>query len=211
MKLLTVATDVSNKKLYDLMASADKFGWNLEIIVTEWKGFGTKLIETYNYLQKNPQITEFIFVDAYDVIALSTPKEVIEKIKDRTKMLISVEKNCWPKSELASQYPKTDSEWKYINSGSYYSPSKLFIDMVEANPPLYIDDDQLYFSLEWLKNQSIALLDYDCEVFQSYSFISEGDFSYKNNRVQNLKTNSQPIFLHGNGKTCMKSVTDLIF
>jgi hypothetical protein len=147
MKLLTVATDVSNKKLYDLMASADKFGWNLEIIVTEWKGFGTKLIETYNHLKKNPQITEFIFVDAYDVIALSTPQEVIEKIKDRTKMLISVEKNCWPKSELASQYPKTDSEWKYINSGSYYSPSKLFIDMVEANPPLYIDDDQLYFSL----------------------------------------------------------------
>jgi len=58
MKLLTVATDVSNKKLYDLMASADKFGWNLEIIVTEWKGFGTKLIETYNHLKKNPQITK---------------------------------------------------------------------------------------------------------------------------------------------------------
>jgi hypothetical protein len=210
MKLLTVATDVSNKKLYDLMTSADKFGWNLEIIVTEWKGFGTKLIETYNYLQKNPQITEFIFVDAYDVIALSTPKEVIEKIKDRTKMLISVEKNCWPKSELASQYPKTDSEWKYINSGSYYSPSKLFIDMIEANPPLYIDDDQLYFSLEWLKNQSIALLDYDCEVFQAYSFIADDDFGYENKRLQNLKTKSQPVLIHSNGKTDDTKILDLL-
>jgi hypothetical protein len=210
MKLLTVATDVSNKKLYDLMVSADRFGWNLEIIVTEWKGFGTKLIETYNHLKKNPQITEFIFVDAYDVIALSTPKEVIEKIKDRTKMLISVEKNCWPKPELASQYPKTDSEWKYINSGSYYSPSKLFIDMVEANPPLYIDDDQLYFSLEWLKNQSIALLDYDCEVFQAYSFIADDDFGYENKRLQNLKTKSQPVLIHGNGKTCVDKVLELI-
>jgi hypothetical protein len=210
MKLLTVATDVSNKKLYDLMASADKFGWNLEIIVTEWKGFGTKLIETYNHLKKNPQITEFIFVDAYDVIALSTPQEVIEKIKDRTKMLISVEKNCWPKSELASQYPKTDSEWKYINSGSYYSPSKLFIDMVEANPPLYIDDDQLYFSLEWLKNQSIALLDYDCEVFQAYSFIADDDFGYENKRLQNLKTKSQPVLIHSNGKTDDTKILDLL-
>jgi hypothetical protein len=210
MKLLTVATDVSNKKLYDLMASADKFGWNLEIIVTEWKGFGTKLIETYNYLKKNPQITEFIFVDAYDVIALSTPQEVIEKIKDRTKMLISVEKNCWPNSELASQYPKTDSEWKYINSGSYYSPSKLFIDMVEANPPLYIDDDQLYFSLEWLKNQSIALLDYDCEVFQAYSFIADDDFGYENKRLQNLKTKSQPVLIHSNGRTDNTKILDLL-
>jgi hypothetical protein len=210
MKLLTVATDVSNKKLYDLMASADKFGWNLEIIVTEWKGFGTKLIETYNHLKKNPQITEFIFVDAYDVIALSTPQEVIEKIKDRTKMLISVEKNCWPKSELASQYPKTDSEWKYINSGSYYSPSKLFIDMVEANPPLYIDDDQLYFSLEWLKNQSIALLDYDCEVFQAYSFIADDDFGYENKRLQNLKTKSQPVLIHSNGRTDNTKILDLL-
>ena len=57
MKLLTVATDTTNNKLFDLMASADKFGWNLEVIITEWKGFGTKLIETYNHLQKNPHIT----------------------------------------------------------------------------------------------------------------------------------------------------------
>jgi hypothetical protein len=210
MKLLTVATDVSNKKLYDLMFSADRFGWNLEIIATEWKGFGTKLIETYNYLKKNPQITEFIFVDAYDVIALSTPQEVIEKIKDRTKMLISVEKNCWPNSELASQYPKTDSEWKYINSGSYYSPSNLFIDMIEDNPPLYVDDDQLYFSLEWLKNQSIALLDYDCEVFQAYSFIADDDFGYENKRLQNLKTKSQPVLIHSNGRTDNTKILDLL-
>jgi hypothetical protein len=210
MKLLTVATDVSNKKLHDLMASADKFGWNLEVIVTEWKGFGTKLIETYNHLKKNSQITEFIFVDAYDVIALSSPQEVIEKIKDRTKMLISVEKNCWPNSELASQYPKTDSEWKYINSGSYYSPSKLFIDMIEANPPFYIDDDQLWLTNRFLNNPNDKVLDYDCEVFQAYSFIADDDFGYKNKRLQNLKTKSQPVLIHSNGKTDDTKVLDLL-
>ena len=74
MKLLTLATDVANKKLLDLIASSDKFGWNLEVIVAEWRGFGTKLIETYNYLKKNPRITEFIFLDAYDVVAFSSPQ-----------------------------------------------------------------------------------------------------------------------------------------
>jgi hypothetical protein len=210
MKLLTVATDVSNKKLYDLMFSADRFGWNLEIIATEWKGFGTKLIETYNHLKKNPQITEFIFVDAYDVIALSSPQEVIEKIKDRTKMLISVEKNCWPNSELASQYPKTDSEWKYINSGSYYSPSKLFIDMIEDNPPLYVDDDQLWLTNRFLNNPNDKVLDYDCEVFQAYSFIADDDFGYENKRLQNLKTKSQPVLIHSNGRTDNTKILDLL-
>jgi hypothetical protein len=210
MKLLTVATDTTNNKLFDLIASADKFGWNLEVIVTEWKGFGTKLIETYNHLQKNPHITEFIFVDAYDVIALSSPQEVLEKIKDRTKMLISVEKNCWPNSELASQYPKTDSEWKYINSGSYYSPSKLFIDMIESYPPLYIDDDQLYLTNEFLNNPDDKVLDYDCEVFQAYSFIADDDFGYENKRLQNLKTKSQPILIHSNGRTDNTKILDLL-
>jgi hypothetical protein len=210
MKLLTVATDIANDKLFDLISSADKFGWNLEVIVTEWKGFGTKLIETYNHLQKNPHITEFIFVDAYDVIALSSPQEVLEKIKDRTKMLISVEKNCWPNSELASQYPKTDSEWKYINSGSYYSPSKLFIDMIESYPPLYIDDDQLYLTNEFLNNPDDKVLDYDCEVFQAYSFIADDDFGYENKRLQNLKTKSQPVIIHSNGRTDNTKILDLL-
>ena len=210
MKLLTVATDIANDKLFDLISSADKFGWNLEVIVTEWKGFGTKLIETYNHLQKNPHITEFIFVDAYDVVALSSPQEVLEKIKDRTKMLISVEKNCWPKSELASQYPKTNSEWKYINSGSYYSPSKLFIDMIESYPPLYIDDDQLYLTNEFLNNPDDKVLDYDCEVFQAYSFIADDDFGYENKRLQNLKTKSQPVLIHSNGRTDNTKILDLL-
>jgi hypothetical protein len=210
MKLLTLATDVANKKLLDLIASSDKFGWNLEVIVAEWRGFGTKLIETYNYLKKNPHITEFIFVDAYDVVALSSPQEAIEKIKDRTKMLISVEKNCWPNSSLASKYPKTDSEWKYINSGSYYSPSKLFIDMIEANPPLYIDDDQLWMTNRFLNNPNDKVLDYDCEVFQAYSFISDDDFGYENKRLQNLKTKSQPVLIHSNGKTDDTKVLDLL-
>jgi hypothetical protein len=210
MKLLTLATDVANKKLLDLIASSDKFGWNLEVIVAEWGGFGTKLIETYNYLKKNPHITEFIFVDAYDVVALSSPQEAIEKIKDRTKMLISVEKNCWPNSSLASKYPKTDSEWKYINSGSYYSPSKLFIDMIEANTPLYIDDDQLWMTNRFLNNPDDKVLDYDCEVFQAYSFISDDDFGYENKRLQNLKTKSQPVLIHSNGKTDDTKVLDLL-
>lgn len=210
MKLITVASHLEEQGLDNLVMSAQKFNWDISVICTEWKGFGTKLIETYNYFKQNPDVKELIFVDAYDVLILSTPQEVEEKIQDRSKMLISVEAGCWPDSSLADKYPKTEHKCKYINSGSYYTPSKLFMDMFEANPPIYTDDDQLYLSLEWLNNPSIGLLDYDCKIFQSYSFIGEGEFGYNNGRLQNLKTGSQPIFIHGNGKTCMKNVLDLI-
>ena len=210
MKLLTVATDISNIHLRDLMVSADRNGFDLEVIVAEWKGFGTKLIQTYNYLINNPDVTEFVFVDAYDVIVLGTLNEFEEKLQDRSKMLISVEKNCWPNQNLSSLYPQVDSDWKYINSGSYFSPSKLFIEMVESNPPLFIDDDQLWLTNEFLKNKEDKVLDYKCDVFQSYSFIAEDDFAYNDNRLENLKTGTKPIFVHGNGKTNMDNILDLI-
>jgi hypothetical protein len=80
MKLLTVASRLEEQGLNNLIKSAEKFKWDIEIICTEWRGFGTKLIETYNYLKKNPHITEFIFVDAYDVLALSSNhKKLLKK------------------------------------------------------------------------------------------------------------------------------------
>jgi len=210
MKLITVVTDLNREGLTFLIDSSQKQGWDIEIIITEWRGFGTKLIETYNYLKRNRDVKEFIFVDAYDVITSGSPKELEEKIVEREKMLISVEKGCWPQSDLADQYPKVDTDWKYINSGSYFSPSKLFMDMIEANPPLYIDDDQLWLTNEFLHEQRNKVLDYKCEVFQSYSFIAEDDFGYDNKRVLNLKTLTTPIFLHGNGKTDMTKVIELL-
>jgi hypothetical protein len=210
MKLLTVATDLNREGLTNLINSAQKFGWDIEVIVSEWRGFGTKIIETYNYLKKNPDVTEFIFVDAYDVIVLSTPEEFKEKIVDKDKMLISVEKNCWPDSLLSILYPPIFGNWKYINSGSYYSPSKLFIDIIEDNPPLYTDDDQLWFTNQFLDSPENKLLNYSCDIFQAYSFISDDDFGYDSNRLQNLKTGSEPIFIHGNGKTDMTKVLELL-
>jgi hypothetical protein len=137
MKLLTVASKLDEKGLDNLVMSAQKFGFDIEGICTEWRGFGTKLIEVYNYFKQNPDVKELIFVDAYDVLVLSTPKEVEEKIKDRTKMLVSVEKACYPDSNLASEYPETEHGWKYVNSGTYYAPREVFMSLfenVKSNP-----------------------------------------------------------------------------
>jgi len=210
MKLITVASRLEEQGLNNLIKSAEKFKWNIEIICTEWRGFGTKLIEVYNFFYKNPNVKEVIFVDAYDVLVLSNHEEVIEKIKDRTKMLVSTEKACYPDSSLGSQYPEVDSEWKYINSGTYYAPRDLFMDLIDKNPPLYSDDDQLWMTKMFLSNRDKFVLDYDCEVFQCHSFVAEDDYEYKDKRVFNLKTKSKPSIIHFNGKSDNTKVLELL-
>lgn len=210
MRIITVASHLDVKGLEDLIESLQKFKHDFDIIVTEWRGFGTKIIEVYQYFKQNPDVQELIFVDAYDVLFLSDAKEIEEKIKDKRKMLMSVEKACYPKSELAVKYPETKSEWKYINSGTYYAPREVFMKIVENNYPQFSDDDQLYMTLEFLKNPNDFVLDYDCEVFQCYSFIAEDDYEYKDNRVYNKKTNSIPSIIHGNGRTDLSKVLKLL-
>lgn len=210
MRIVTVASHLEVEGLENLVHSLQKFRHDFDIIVTEWRGFGTKIIEVYQYFKQNPDVQEVIFVDAYDVLFLSDAKEIEEKIKDKRKMLMSVEKACYPKSELAVKYPETKSEWKYINSGTYYAPREVFMKIVENNYPQFSDDDQLYMTLEFLKNPNDFVLDYDCEVFQCYSFIAEDDYEYKDNRVYNKKTNSIPSIIHGNGRTDLSKVLKLL-
>jgi len=210
MKLITVASHLEEQGLDNLVMSAQKFNWDISVICTEWKGFGTKLIETYNYFKQNPDVKELIFVDAYDVLILSTPQEVEEKIQDRSKMLVSTEKACWPQSDLASEYPETKHEWKYANSGTYYAPREVFMDLFENHPPQYESDDQLWLSLLFLEHSDKIVLDYDCEVFQCHSFVAEDDYEYKDGRVYNLKTKSKPSIIHFNGKSDNTKVLELL-
>jgi hypothetical protein len=184
------------------------------VIDAQWKGFGTKLIETYNFLINNPQIERFVFVDAHDVVVLSNPKNfnnVLNYCQFESKMLVSCEKACWPDSSLADKYSEYWSEWKYVNSGTYYAPSDIFIKVFESSPPEYHEDDQLWLTNRFLNQSGEDIkTDTNCMLFQSYSHIADDDFGYENNRLQNLKTLTQPIFIHGNGRTDMTLIDQLL-
>jgi hypothetical protein len=82
--------------------------------------------------------------------------------------------------------------------------------MFEKNPPPYTDDDQLWLTKTFLANQDKVLLDYNCDIFQCYSFIADDDFTYNNSRLQNLKTNTEPILVHSNGRTDNSKILELL-
>lgn len=209
-KVITVTNNIERSE--PLINSLGRLGWNTAVLVVEWKGFGTKLISTYEYLKQNPDIDRFVFCDAHDVVVLGTPGEFESKLKDKNKILFNAERGCWPPpvQEFEHLYKTYEHGFNFLNSGVYYSPSKLFIDLMESAMPEYKSDDQWYFSMQYLFGRWGIELDNNCDVFQCYSFFKEDDFSYENNRLHNLKTNSTPIFIHANGGGGMPLIYELL-
>lgn len=201
LKVITVTNNLDATK--PLLDSLCKNHWDCVIIDMPWRGFGTKLIETYQYLKENPEVTEFVFCDAFDVICLGTPEEFLSKLIEPDKMLLSAEKGCWPPS--MQQYevyyePIETGFFNYVNSGLYYSPAKIFIEIMERNMPQYESDDQEWMGLNFLFNDEVEIrLDRNQVLFNSHSFIADGEYGYENNRIQIL--GNQPVFIHSNGRT----------
>jgi hypothetical protein len=209
--IITVTNNIEHPGLKRLIDSAERFGWEVYVIEATWKGFGTKLIETEYFLKQNPQIESFVFVDAHDVVVLGSPEEFNENLSFSQSIVVSCEKACWPVQELAVSYPSNDvGDWKYINSGLYYADSDSFIKLFDSSPPLYEDDDQEWFTRSYLRNDYHIIRDFNCILFQSYSHIADDDFAYSDGRLINLKTNTRPIFIHGNGRTDMSQINKLL-
>lgn len=193
MVLITVASDVTQTER--LQRSAEKHGYDLRILLVDWKGFGTKLLAVRQYLQSQPDITEFVFCDAYDVICMKPWEEMPERIN----LCLSAERGCWPDAHLREQYVVHDSEtgYDFVNSGLYYAKSEYFIGLtgdVQA-----ADDDQRFMTSVYLAGK--AALNFACDYFQSYSFIREGEYTYDEEQPFNNVTGTTACLWHSNGKT----------
>lgn len=210
LKVITVTNNMVATQ--PLINSLNKFKWDWVAIESEWRGFGTKLIETYNFLKANPDVDRFIFADAHDVLVLGSPEEFEGKLPNKDCILFNSERGCWPPpvQEFEHLYKKFDHGFSFLNSGVYYAPSKLFIEVFEAAPPQYKSDDQWWASMLYLFGRHNILLDSNCDVFQCYSFIQDGDYSYGDTRILNNKTGTMPLWFHGNGKTDMSKILELI-
>lgn len=201
LKIITLTNQLNHPGFLKLKASLDHFGYDWHCIETEWKGFGTKIIETAKYLETiRNKYSHFIFVDAHDSFVLFPESFVIEELP-LNYGLLSVEKNCWPVQDLVKNYPCTSSEWKYVNSGNYFMPIWMFLEIVKLFPIDYADDDQLWLTRVYLSHRYALHLDYDCTIFQSLAFKADDDYKYKTYSIYNLKTDTFPVFFHKNGGT----------
>ncbi len=205
-KFITTTSDLD--KCFQLRRSLILNDWNYHIIEHEWKGFGGKIIETYNYLKANPDITHFFYSDAWDTVVLGTMEEALSKLPSTDIILFSAERACYPHPGKAGKYPDHDSPWKYLNGGGWFASSDLFCQMVESNMPAVDINDQAWFTDRFL--DGYITLDYNCTIFQTMAFCRETDFKYQTHRLYNRVHRTTSLFIHGNGHTPMPKVYDLL-
>jgi hypothetical protein len=204
MKVIVSLDNPQHPGWLKLEESLKRHGWDYHAIVTEWKGFGTKIIGLYEYLI-NSTIYQFIYLDAYDNYCVAGPDELKHKPKKNHKIILSTEKGCYPDTHNIGKFPTVSHDWKYINSGQIWGNSVDFCKIYQMNPPRFEDDDQRWYTDTYLNlvNQCDWVgLDY-CNMFQSIAFESEGDFEIRYGRLYNKITHTFPMFIHGNGKTDM--------
>lgn len=213
LKVLTVTNNI--EATMPLINSLQKNEWDTQVLVVEWKGFGTKLITVYEYLKANPEVTEFIFCDAFDVICLGKPAEFKEKIyHNHGQIFCSAEKGLWPPTlhPFRIDYPTHQHGFNYLNSGCYYGPSNIFISLMDDYMPLYETDDQFWMNIIYLMQNHATgeriRVDHSQSIFNSHSFISDGEYGYENGRVQ--INGNEPLFIHFNGRSVDEKFNELI-
>jgi len=210
VKLITTATDVNNPGFQQLKRSLDRFGWGYDVIKGQYYGYGSKMVRAYEYAKKT-DCTHLFIVDAYDIVMLGTMEEALSKIKEKDCILFNAEKGCWPYGEWADRYPVVNSDWKYLNGGAAFVNVEQFIEMFESQPIKETDNDQVNLAEMFLSKRFNFKLDNNCECFQSIAFESKDDFFYgEDGRLQNLKTGAKPVVIHGNGRTDMSLIYDLL-
>lgn len=173
---------------------------------------------------KEQGYTHVIYSDAADTFFLKS-FEVPEFL------FISTEKACFPDPATAKSYPGSPYPWKYINAGNWCGPIDLAIKFYETyglagNKGKHINGQREWHQAYLIahKHQFPILLDIECKYMQSIAFEDPGDFSIIIDRkmdewptvlndfpkIKNNKTGSEPCVFHGNGRTEMNWIYDLL-
>ena len=228
MKLLILSTcdnliDGQQKALED---SLIKHGYDYEFFLYGFIfGEQYRVIKTFVEQYKG-DATHILYTDMFDTIALAPPSEVIAKFcsiqltdifngREKTKMIIGVEKACFPNDERdkyhrTENYPESPTAWKYINGGGCIFEIDYFKELCNQHP---FNEDRM-MDPDWLaelyqSHPDQIKLDYQCSIFQCLAHSNQDEWETIDNRIGNIATQSKPIFIHGNGKTDMKWIKQI--
>ncbi|XP_069111312.1 procollagen-lysine,2-oxoglutarate 5-dioxygenase 1-like [Argopecten irradians] len=225
IQVVTVATH-ANDGLRRYMKSAQKYGFDVKVLGfgQKWDGGNMELGigggHKVNLLKEG--IQEFagrddlllMFTDSYDVVFTNTAEELVKKFKKfDARVVFSAEGFCWPKDELAKQYPESsmsNDHFKLIIFplcfAGFIGYAKDILEIVSHKAIGNQDDDQLYYTEIFLdkalREKWSIKLDTKSEIFQNlHGVLGNVDLKFVGPRsyLYNTKTGTTPIVIHGNG------------
>jgi len=221
LKIVTAATEDTDG-LKRLRESASRYGIPLKVLGLEksWTGGevarlenpggGQKINLLKPYLQELDDDDTLVFIDGYDVVFTGPIEEALEAFKNdfQKDVVFSAEKSCWPDSGLANSYPEVNSEYKFLNSGTFIGKVSELKKITEEEI-LDTDDDQLYYTKKLLSGKYSMQLDSFCSIFQTIEAAWD-DLKYIHTpekgegNLINKVFNKRPVMIHGNGSVRSK-------
>ncbi|KAF5273202.1 hypothetical protein FQR65_LT17183 [Abscondita terminalis] len=157
----------------------------------------------------------------YDVMFLSDLNAIINVFKKtEARILFGAESACWPDSNLEKLYPPVESGKRFLNSGLYMGYASDIYELLNDVPIKDTDDDQLYFTLRFLdaslRDRLHFKLDSNSEIFQNLNgatseveLFLDNEKEYKEYRLRNVVTHTQPLIVHDECHHCKWGQIDL--
>lgn len=201
INVITVATDEDKMEILRQSAQRNQIklvnlGKNVEWRggdMAAGQGGGQKINLIRQHIANLPDSTIIIFVDGYDGLFLDNLETIRERFVDfDCDILFAAEKNCWPDPDMWVQFPKSDTPYRYLNSGLFMGVAgalKSFFNMTLKDD----DDDQLWVQMKYLEPNGLNIkLDYEGYIFQC-----DDEVQVQGSQISNGMC--CPCVYHGNG------------
>ena len=217
---IVICATHDNEDYQKLINSLKKFNLNYHTICwdKEWtgSGYGMRMQETLDYVNKINENDIVLYLDGYDVISLSGIDELLNKYSQfNYDIVFAAEKGLWPDVSLGyhNLIPNIDQTYPYLNA-QFIGKAGTVKKMLEQAHKHLTADDQGEFWHYYLNHTDECTLDHNCDIFQCLHDVDiNNEIGVEDNRVINLQFNSKPIILHGNGndgKYKLNKLYDLI-
>lgn len=217
--VLTVATEETDG-FRRFMRSIRHFNYTVKVLGRgeEWKGGdymsppgGGQKVRLLKLALD--EITEdnkvILFVDSFDVIFSSGPKELLKKFQQtRHKVVFSSETLVWPDRHLEDKHPHVREGKRFLGAGGFIGYAPNLKEMLSDWSGEDNDSDQLFYTKIYInsdKRKSINItLDSKCRLFQNlHGALDEVVLKFEDGRVRarNVLYDTLPVVIHGNGPT----------
>ena len=209
LSAFTVATE-HRPELERLLASGRRYGIEIEPLGLgqPWRGgdmaAGTGGGQKINLLRPAlaalPPDRPVLFVDGYDTIVTRHAEDLLAAWKRLGGgAVFAAEAYCWPDTDRAEHYPEVDTPYRFLNSGVFLGQAGELLRILEGRVA-DSDDDQRYYTGQFLSGRHAMRLDYGCELFQCLNG-ALGDVQADPGRgmLFNRRTESWPAVIHANG------------
>ncbi|KAJ3586291.1 hypothetical protein NHX12_012691 [Muraenolepis orangiensis] len=150
-----------------------------------------------------------LFIDSYDVVFASGPKELLKKFQQAGhRVVFSSETLIWPDRHLEDKHPHVREGNRFLGAGGFIGYLPNVKEMVADWAGEDHDSDQLFFTKIYInseKRKSINItLDSKCRLFQNLNgALDEVVLKFEDSRVRarNVMYDTLPVVVHGNGPT----------